>query len=1012
MQLVAVGCDDSTPSNPSTDSGAADVAGDSNTPTDNGTPTDRGTPVDNGTPVDSGNPEDGGGPVDSGNPEDAGQPADAGQPEDVQLADVPVEDAGPVDAVVEDAANADVVTPTDNGTPTDGGNAECRTSSDCASSMGGPVCDTAAGRCVPCTTAEDVCPVGNYCNMNRCVAGCRNAMDCTGGARCDLSTRMCVGCLGDDDCAPGSICRNAMCVPGCSTSRPCGAGQTCCNAMCVDTQTSAANCGACGTAVGMGQTCCAGAGVNTATDTANCGACGTRCAPANGTATCANGTCGLGACNAGFGNCDMMAANGCETDTSGDANNCGACGTRCTAGANAAATCAMGTCGQRCNDGFGNCDMMAGNGCETNLATSVANCGACGTVCPARANAAATCAASACGIACNTGFGDCDSNTMNGCETALTTDVANCGTCGRTCSFANGTAACRAGACALATCNAGFGNCDNNAANGCETNTGTDRANCGACGRACASNAICFDGTCRSVCSAPLIVCGSTCINPTNDITNCGRCGNACPAMPANGVSACTNSACTVTCTRGFGNCDNMVANGCETNLLTSTTSCGACGRACTFANASATCVNGACAMGACNTGFADCDGNPANGCETPVSGDVNNCGACGNRCAFPSAAATCAMGVCTMGACAAGTANCDMNNANGCETNIASNTLNCGACGRSCMVGQACAPGTGGAGACVNSCPAGTTFCAGGCINLNNDRNNCGTCGTRCGNNQNCVNRACVNVAPSNDGIGGAAVIPLTNPTVDFGATTVNATTQLTVPCVGMGVNRGADVFYRFTLTRREIILAETNTATFDTVLYLLNGAGQPITASQTPGDTVCNDDANFCSGAGTTSVISTVLNPGTYYLVLAGYANTSGTTNIHFEHLSVGTSLTLLPQGNSTQTGIVTGASNYAAPMCGGAGAEASFWWRTCSGTGAGTLSADTCGSANFDTVLSLANGNGFAACNDNSCDLASRLAATYTAASRLHAMHVDSFSTTLPTGGGRFTVRVSRP
>ncbi len=32
--------------------------------------------------------------------------------------------------------------------------------------------------------------------------------------------------------------------------------------------------------------------------------------------------------------------------------------------------------------------------------------------------------------------------------------------------------------------------------------------------------------------------------------------------------------------------------------------------------------------MGACNAGFADCDGNPANGCELNVRGtDVNHCG-------------------------------------------------------------------------------------------------------------------------------------------------------------------------------------------------------------------------------------------------------------------------------------------------------------------------------------------------------------------------------------------------
>lgn len=34
---------------------------------------------------------------------------------------------------------------------------------------------------------------------------------------------------------------------------------------------------------------------------------------------------------------------------------------------------------------------------------------------------------------------------------------------------------------------------------------------------------------------------------------------------------------------------------------------------------ASATCVGGRCAPAACNDGFADCDGNPANGCEAAL---------------------------------------------------------------------------------------------------------------------------------------------------------------------------------------------------------------------------------------------------------------------------------------------------------------------------------------------------------------------------------------------------------
>ncbi|HEY7118467.1 MAG TPA: hypothetical protein VH475_17895 [Tepidisphaeraceae bacterium] len=47
--------------------------------------------------------------------------------------------------------------------------------------------------------------------------------------------------------------------------------------------------------------------------------------------------------------------------------------------------------------------------------------------------------------------------------------------------------------------------------------------------------------------------------------------------------------------------------------------------------NAIPTCTNGACGF-ACNPGYADCDGNAANGCETALGTDAN-CGHCGDTC-------------------------------------------------------------------------------------------------------------------------------------------------------------------------------------------------------------------------------------------------------------------------------------------------------------------------------------------------------------------------------------------
>jgi hypothetical protein len=99
----------------------------------------------------------------------------------------------------------------------------------------------------------------------------------------------------------------------------------------------------------------------------------------------------------------------------------------------------------------------------------VANCGACGSACPARPNASSTCAGSACGITCNGGFGDCNSNAVDGCEANFSSNATHCGRCNNPCVFANASGTCSGGGCALGACNSGFSNCDGNASNGCET---------------------------------------------------------------------------------------------------------------------------------------------------------------------------------------------------------------------------------------------------------------------------------------------------------------------------------------------------------------------------------------------------------------------------------------------------------------------------------------------------------------------------------------------------------------
>jgi hypothetical protein len=126
-----------------------------------------------------------------------------------------------------------------------------------------------------------------------------------------------------------------------------------------------------------------------------------------------------------------------------------------------------------------------------------------------------------------------------------------------------------------------------------------------------------------------------------------------------------------------------VTADGCETSL-TSLSNCGACSRTCDLANASESCSTGTCTLGSCSTGYGNCNGNPADGCETNMRLSTS----CGTSCTgltncttlpYVSSGSCNASGGCVIGGCASGRAECNDVVSDGCERNLNDNAGSCG---------------------------------------------------------------------------------------------------------------------------------------------------------------------------------------------------------------------------------------------------------------------------------------------------------------------------------------------
>lgn len=328
-------------------------------------------------------------------------------------------------------------------------------------------------------------------------------------------------------------------------------------------------------------------------------------------------------CPAPWATCSTGPSFKCQTNLLNDPENCGACGVSCGNydATNMASRCIQGACTFECevkDNGaglhqFANCNSLLDDGCEVDLSADHDNCGACGHACDEGEN----CIRGMCG--CPSGKTDCNGECVD-----TDFDNANCGACGTVCPKPSkftkdpcGIApphtqrGCGVGECGHLVCQGAFKDCDHDLglecdSNGCESDTNTDPNNCGACGKKCDPGQECRNDGNGAQCVDPceksgLTQCPFGCYDLASDTSNCGACGNYCPLPDANQTSDCVDGLCRLSCLPGFADCNGNPADGCEIDLRSHPANCGACGNECDF-GAGQPCIEGKCLMVECGT--------------------------------------------------------------------------------------------------------------------------------------------------------------------------------------------------------------------------------------------------------------------------------------------------------------------------------------------------------------------------------------------------------------------------
>jgi hypothetical protein len=320
----------------------------------------------------------------------------------------------------------------------------------------------------------------------------------------------------------------------------------------------------------------------------------------------------------------------CDIDLLTDPDNCGECGNSCRAengGAYEDYACVGGRCVMTCKvQNALDCDGVPDNGCETNPQLNNDHCGTCGNKCPADKPCIFRGLAEY-GCGCREGEIACPGPGIQALLPCVDpeNDDEHCGACDNACPReGDGTETpppntyfgCFESQCGTLKCVAApgvmWGDCDAVRDNGCEQSL-IDDDNCGMCGNKCPDGqkcalnpyqfpeCMCPQGqTFCGSCDYPDGVCRGACADLVNDDENCGACGARCPAEGPRSVQACVYGKCERTCETGWADCNGNGDDGCETHVAADPKNCGGCGIVCDGIAGQA-CVDGQCMVEPCD---------------------------------------------------------------------------------------------------------------------------------------------------------------------------------------------------------------------------------------------------------------------------------------------------------------------------------------------------------------------------------------------------------------------------